>query len=198
MKNSNISFGTNIVFRNLNGFERTAAACQKSVDSYTADSTVKAHSVFTKDIKVCTAGGIITRDPQEKDLNVVMFHINPFNAKNFDFQYITDKIKASIADGIPVEGFVLGCKKTVEGSAQMFDNLENFIGQFHIPISKLKGSPEGADFIDIAYNGYKDELTVFSTAAGRFSKKLTLDDIPKIFDEIKIAPIDHLSVDTTI
>lgn len=197
MQNSQISFGTNIVFKNLNGYEKVIATCQKNIVSpFTADSIVKSHSAFTKEIKVCTAGGIITKDAQDKDFNVVMFHINPFNAKNFDFSKITAKIQEYIANDKPVEGFILGCKEAVDGSTQMFDNLERFLEQFHIPISRLKGSPAGADFVDIAYNGHNDELTVFSSSAGNLGKKLTLIDVPKLFDKIKIASTDHISIDT--
>lgn len=191
-----ISFGTNIVFRNLKGFEREIQTCQKSIlGPYTADTIVKAHSAFTTDIKVCTAGGIITKDPQDKDLNVVLFHINPFIAKNFDFSKIADKIQENLKGSNLLEGFIVGCKDNVDGSFQMFDNFERFMSQFRIPITEFKGSTPGADFVDVAYNGYKDELTVYDSALGRWGKKLTLEDIPKMFDETKIASVDHLFLD---
>lgn len=195
-QNQNISFGINIVFRNHSGYQKIIGGFQNhAVNSFVADATVKADSAFTRGIKVCSAGGIVTKDLNGENKKVVMFHINPFDAKNFDFAKIAETIRKNIAGDIPVEGFLVGCQKGVEASEQMFDNLGKFLESLNIPVSKLKGASAGPEFVDIAYDASKDELSVFSSKAGMFGKNLKASNIPQVVNEVKLAPEDLLSVD---
>lgn len=206
MRNSNVSpinFGTTIRFKSGVKFAETMNQIGTSGKvgshwSWTAKDIVKAPQAYTLDVQTCTAGGILVKQQQSSDFDIVMFHINPDDKENYDFQGIKDAIYVKLAGAKPLQGFLLGCKRIYETSEDMFDSFERFMkDDLRIPYSKFKGTKDiDHGFIDVAYDGNIDELSVRASAIkDEFNNKFSIEKLPLIFDEIQRSPIDKVVID---
>lgn len=196
MQNPQISFGTKIIIRDNVDFFDTIRPFAKSADfPWTRKQIVRGSQVFTKDIATCTAGGIIVKNPRRNCFEMVEFHIDPMDRVNKKIEPIKNTIYKKIGKSTPVQAFLFGCRGFVDYSVKMFDNLEEIIKSFNIPYTKLKGIKLGS-YMSSAYDGYKNELSIFlPIIESSFGKRFSLNNIPEVFDKIKLASIDSFEID---
>lgn len=200
MQNSSVnpvSFGMNIKFVDRADFALQVSTFKKSVDwPWTAKQIVRAPQVYTRGVASCTAGGIITKNKGEDCFDVVMFHIDPLKKTNNNFEEIQATIMKKLGNSKPVQAFIFGCKSGMDFSVKMFDNIESLIKSFQVPYSKLKGSVFGGGYVNGAYDGYNNELSIFSIAAEKLDRNngFNKEDISRIFDEIQVSQVDNISI----
>lgn len=196
MKNSSVSFTSGIKFTNCKKFadEVNSFVQFRRVDSpWTADEITRGPQVYTERVRSCVAGGILTQNPSTGVPDVVMYHLNPREQQNLDFEPIEKTFLEHLRGDKPLQGFILGCKKIYRGEDFIFDNLENFMKKLKIPYSKFKNMPY-LDEADIAYNGYKDRWTVsVSGILGPKTEKFE-PNVSEIFEGFKVSEKDHLIV----
>lgn len=205
MQDLQVSFGTNFKFTNSKGFARAKRGFSDNrVDRpWTKNQIIRASRAYTTNIKTCTAGGIVVKNNKQDCFDVVMFHIDPDNDTNKNFTAITETILKKLGKSNPMNAFLIGSKhgpldlSMYRKSIQMFNRFERFFNKLKIPYSKLKGTlDDGVIYVNVAYNGYKDDLTIYSSASLNPSKKFIDNDrVHKIFHEVKFLPTDTLSVD---
>lgn len=197
MTNSQISFQSSILF--INNPKRFSFMIHGFSDSvnrpWTAKEIVRAPRVFTKDIRACTAGGIITKSSAESCLDVIMFHIDPGKPINFDLNLIEDTILEKLDINQPLHAFMVGAKsifgmnaKLFEDSEKVFENLEGFIKKLKIPYSKFKGSPPNSSYLNLAYNGFEDRITIFDSSLKKIDEQTIFDG----FDDVFVSEKDKL------
>lgn len=192
MQNSPISFGTNIKFETRNNFINLVKDYNHSITSpLTAEGIVRSSQVYTPGITTCSAGGIIVKSEKEAGFDVVMFHIDPDNQSNVFFEPIKKAIYDKLNGCKPLQAFLLGSYTGIDNSPQMFANFEKFIKEMKIPLSKFKGSPL-YDKLHIAYDGNKDELTVFSSAVEKANQGFSLNEVVKHFEDVEISSDDKV------
>lgn len=194
MKNSQISFKSNIRITSLSNFSREIQKCpQEEITDWSIRQITKSTRSYTTGIRACTAGGILVKKG-DGAFDVVMFHMNPINALNFDFNKIEQTILERIGDNKPIQGFLLGSKRTIEYSVEMFGKLETFIkDKLKIPYTKFRGiSMAHADFANIAYDGTKDEWTIAGSMLNNIgnTKKEAKELAQSGFDEVSLSQKD--------
>lgn len=179
MQNSPISFKSKIRVTGLKNFSQEIEKCpQEEITDWSVGQIIKSTRSYTTGIRACTAGGILVKKDDSNAFDVVMFHMNPINALNFNFNEIEQTILERIGDNKPIQGFLLGSKKTIDYSVEMFNNLETFIkDKLKIPCTKFRGiSMAHVDFANIAYDGTKDEWLISATM---------LEDIGNVQRDVK-------------
>lgn len=196
MENSKVSFGTRIVIKDRDSFAQTIKSFAKSVDCpWTKDQIVRGPKVFTEGIATCTAGGVLVKRPDRDYFEIVKFHIDPIDKANKEVQPIENMIYRRIGKSEPLQAFIFGCKNVIDYSSKMFDSLEEVIKKLKVPYTKLKGFDINS-YMSCAYDGYKDELSIFSPIIeSKFGKRFKLTDIPKLFDDIKLSAKDKFGID---
>lgn len=196
MQNSKISFTSGIKITDSYGFfqEMRKFKSKTCVDwPWTANEIIKTSQGYTDRIKTCTAGGIITKNNQGNGLDVVMFHIDPDERKNFDFKTVEKTILDKLGEAKPLQGLLFGSKNLVESSVEMFDRFESFFKEkLGITYSKFKGIPLGGHSGGIGFNGEKDEWIISSTNIKTVVPDILKKEIPNYFNEIVISDKDQL------
>lgn len=192
MQSSQVSFKSNIKFMPNELFLKEVERFgQLEHVNYPGASKEIVRSAYaaTGGIKTCTAGGILVRNDKSKMLDVVMFHITPLEEANSNFKIIERAILDKIGFDNPIQGFLLGSKKILKFSSNMFAKFEILMQKLNIPYSKFKGIPTGnADYVDLAYSAKDDQWSVFASAINHISA----DEIVKNFDEVSISEKDKL------
>jgi len=195
MQNSQISFTSRINFTTYPSWYRGANRISGALSvhhPWTANEIIRASEAYTKDVRTCTAGGIITKG-DNTPLEVVMFHMSPVDEwpKNKDFGLFEKVISRKLRTSEPIQAFLLGSKKQRESefvsSLEMFNKIENFIQKLGIPYSKFKGLPLNGNWADIAYDGKKDQWLVHCSQLKR--------NPSAYFDEIQLCSKDELVLD---
>lgn len=211
MRNKSVSFGIGIKFTNAHGFTKSIngwSQTYKSRAPWTLNQIVKGEVGYATGIKNCTGGGIIT-----KSKDVITFHLDPVNEYNKDFSAIKEMLLRKIDEDEPCSQFLLGLKvldeetknsqffklmypeatEIIKKSQEMFAKIEEFMGQFKIPLSKFKGIPIldeiGASF---ACNPAKDRLTIFLSDIGDVKSDADIHKILKSFHGVVIADTDKI------
>ncbi len=157
---------------------------------WTIKESVVSNNAFTKNVYDCTVCGITD------GIKVFLMHICPTRKENHDFSKIFDFIKTNVdLTKNNLQAFLFGSiKHSPENrSEQIFNNFENFLKEFGIPYSKIKGSSE---FSDIAYSAEKDEWLIKQDDIGKAG---TVDEYKTAttflrykFDEVKINDLDNV------
>lgn len=202
MQNSQISFKSNIRITSLSNFSREIQKCpQEEITDWSIRQITKSTRSYTTGIRACTAGGILVKK-DDGAFDVVMFHMNPINALNFEFDKIEQTILKRIGDNKPVQGFLLGSKRTIDYSVEMFGKLETFIkDKLKVPYTKFRGiSMAHVDFANIAYDGTKNEWTIAGSMLSNIGniKKDAKELAQNGFDEVIISDMDKLIPETDL
>lgn len=217
--NPSINFTSSIeVIHDYQKFGQIVGSCSASVGApWTYKEIIKAGEACTRDICSCTAGGIITRNHTgagERD-SVVLFHINAENKKNSNFEEIKKAIIDQIGEDEPVEGFLLGGKKTVNSdqyeeiinrshveedqqslnkilshSIEMFDNFEKLMQSLKISYSKFKGLPLFGK-ANLFYSTVTDKWLIYARDFHNYDGD-TQKNLKNYFDDILICEKDKL------
>lgn len=146
-------------------------------------------------LELVRGGGVLLKNKNNR-LDVVMFHINPLEKVNQDFNHIEQTIINKIGNLIPLQGFLFGSKNLFTkftGSVEMFENFEWLMYKLNIPCTKFKGLPSPEE-VSIAYNAYSDQWTIFAKSLD-LSKQNLLKNITNYFDETYIYEEDNLILD---
>lgn len=227
MQSSAVSFTSGLQFVRSEGlFDAQTGSYLTSVPfPWTFRQIQKLPSVITKDIASCTAGGIITKLPSkglqgDKPFDVVMFHLDPDNRSNANFNNIKDAIYSVLEGDKPMQGFLLGAKNpipefayklilddvrniygdefnyqtmnsTLQKSADLFGKMEEFFKELKIPFTKFKGLP----FFGKAHIGYSADLDKWTVYLSNFKHQAAkpLEDLKLHFDEVSICEKDFLA-----
>lgn len=191
---NNTSFKSKIVFIPLNAFEGRGAThfyCKENPDKL-MDSMIKAHNIWTHDIRTCTGGGIVDES------GVLGFHF-------YDSITTLKKIKSEFTQ--LVQSFNSKCKSALLiGSKEMDDGISAKV--FEMTLNKVKKVTTPSIFREhtnpsaqsnVEFSMDKDTWFVNTNYweniyYGPEKDVSSLEELRKSFKEIKIAPQDRLFI----
>lgn len=195
--NNQINFTSTIKWTNGYGFKKELEKLSSKLlvnEPFTRKEIVRAKEAYSKDARICTAGGIVVKN-KKGEHEIVMFHLDPEDIKNLNIKRIIRTISKKIGKDKPVNAFLFGGKMMNAFSVKLFDGLESFIQKLGIPCTEFKGTPLDKSGFDLAFNGAENELTVRLTTVNFldydfFQKRL----VPKV-EKIVISPTDNVVLD---
>lgn len=127
---------------------------------WTYKQTIRSVQACTEPINACTAGGIFVLN-KNKLLDVVAFHIAPFDSENADFRLIEETIIDKIGSDEPVSGFLIGSQKIYKQSIEIFDKFKQFLGnKIKIPFSSFEGLLSDRGFAGFICNARRHQLII--------------------------------------
>lgn len=197
MKNSTISFKSNIKFVNREDFTRKVATfSEKSFigDPWSIKQTERVPQFYTKDIEDCTAGGILVKSDLSDKLEIIPFHTSWMTSDNLDFEKVEQVIFSKLGKDEPIQGFLLGSRSLWRHSTAMFDRFESLMqSKLRIPYTKFKEFPEGDKvfYANIAYDGAEDQWTVFAEHL-EILKNNMVKNLKKYFADVLICDKDKV------
>lgn len=190
MSNNQVSFKSRIVFMNSDKFFKiTKDIRSTSKYPWTYKEIVRSDRAYTNNVQTCTAGGIIVEKPFKKR-EVVMFHLCPpeeETPENSDFQAIVNSFLKMLGKDKPVQGFILGSKRSFPYSLALFEKIEGFFKELSIPYSKFKVQ-KFEDWSHIAYDGKQDTWFVNS------SNVKASDGLHDVYGDVLISSKDTLEL----
>lgn len=167
---NSLNFKSTINIVDKFAFDKALGNCPrlKFVDApWTPNEMIKSSgSVWTEEVKHCTAGGILLRDPEGLK-KMLMFHFNPDAEGCMDLSKIKDAIMKKIGKLEPLQALMFGSKDAewLSYSGSFFEDIRRIIKQnLQIPITSFKGTPTGGHQVDALYNVPTDTWTLTSTA----------------------------------
>ena len=155
---------------------------------WTVKQTIKAPAAYTRYVFDCTVLGLTDGE------NVTMLHICPTKEENKDFQKIKDYLLQKIDLYNPnLQALLFGSQndKILTLSANLYNNLCNFIKKYNIPLTEIAKAKE---YADIAYQAKTDEWIISSHSINEnISKgKSSEDALKETFQKISISELDEI------
>lgn len=193
---NNTSFKSKIVFVPLKFFETTNAKYFYCNDENNAlrGSIIKAHNIWTDEIRTCTGGGIVDEN------GVLGFHfydsINTLNKIKEEFLQAIQKFSKNCKSAL-----LIGSKEMEDGvSAKVFDATLEDVKKYTAPSIFREYTNRSAQS-NIEFVANEDTWYVntnYLKYPGYLASEqdvLSLDVLRKNFKEIKIAPQDRLFIE---